>query len=78
VATRRHLPRLAYLHHELDRLRTAADPAVWDQDWRVHFGRLWALLEHNTTTAERAAAARGISDADRHLIDRLLAGEYAP
>jgi hypothetical protein len=78
VATRRHLPRLAYLHQALDSLRATVDTAVWDQDWRSHFLRLSALLDDSTTAAERAAAARAISDADRGLIDRLLAGGYAP
>lgn len=78
VATRRHLPRLAYLHQALDALRATVDTAVWDQDWRSHYLRLSALLDDNTTTAERAAAARAISDADRSLIDRLLTGGYAP
>ena len=77
VATRRHLPRLAYLHQALGGLRCTLDPVVWDQDWRPHFQRLTALLEENTSIPERAAAARGIGDADRELIDRLLRGEYA-
>jgi hypothetical protein len=76
VATRRHLPRLAYLHHALETLRGTVDAAVWNQDWRPHFLRLTVLLEENTTVAERAAAARGISDSDRDLIDRMLHGEY--
>jgi hypothetical protein len=78
VATRRHLPRLAYLHQALDALRATVATAVWDQDWRSHFLRLTALLNESTTAGERAAAARAISDADRVLIDRLLAGGYAP
>jgi hypothetical protein len=77
VATRRHLPRLAYLHQALDELRATVDTAVWDQDWRSHFLRLTALLDESTTTAECTAAARAISDADRGLSDRLLAGGYA-
>jgi hypothetical protein len=77
IATRRHLPRLAYLHQALDALRGTLDPIVWDQDWRTHFLRLTVLLHENTSTAERAEAVRGISDADRALVDRLLHGEYA-
>jgi len=77
VATRRHLPRLAYLHQALDGLRGTLDPIVWDQDWRAHFLRLTVLLQENTSIVERAAAVRGISDADRALVDRLLHGEYA-
>jgi hypothetical protein len=76
VATRRHLPRLAYLHHALDTLRGTVDAAVWDQDWRAHFLRLTVLLEENTSAAERSGAVRGITDIDRDLIDRMLQGGY--
>ena len=76
VATRRHLPRLAWLHRALDELRGTVDAAVWAQDWRTHFVRLTALLEDNTTSAERDAAARAVSDADRQLIGQLLTGRY--
>ena len=40
------------------------------RDWRAHFLRLTTLLEDNTTAAERQAAARAASDADRELIGR--------
>ena len=49
---------------------------MWAQDWRTHFLRLTALLEDNTTHAERDAAARAVSDADRELIGQLLTGRY--
>jgi hypothetical protein len=76
VATRRHLPRLAWLHHALDELRRTVDPAVWAQDWRTHFLRLTALLEDSTTAAERDAAVRALADADRDMITQLLTGRY--
>ncbi|HEY1323202.1 MAG TPA: hypothetical protein VGF32_23290 [Streptosporangiaceae bacterium] len=76
VATRRHLPRLAWLHRALDELRGTVDAAVWAQDWRTHFLRLTAPLDDNTTPAERDAAARAVSDADRELIRGLLTGRY--
>ena len=72
IVTRRHLPRLVYLHRGLNELRGTVDQAVWDQDWREHFHRLHLLLTEHTTTAEQAAALRAISDTDRALIDRLL------
>ena len=72
IVTRRHLPRLVYLHRGLNELRGTLDQAVWDQDWREHFHRLHLLLTEHTTTAEQAAALRAISDTDRVLIDRLL------
>jgi hypothetical protein len=76
VATRRHLPRLAWLHRALDELRGTLDAAVWAQDWRTHFLRLASLLEDNTTAAERDAAAGSVGDADRELIGQLLTGRY--
>jgi hypothetical protein len=72
IVTRRHLPRLVYLHRGLNELRGTLDQAVWDQDWREHFHRLHLLLTEHTTTAEQAAALCAISDTDRALIDRLL------
>jgi hypothetical protein len=78
VATRRHLPRLAWLHRALSELRATAPPATWERDWQDHFLRLTTLLEDNTTVAERQAAARAASDADRELIGGLLSGQYRP
>jgi hypothetical protein len=72
IVTRRHLPRLVYLHRALNELRGTVEQAIWDQDWREHFHRLHLLLAEHTTTAEQAAALRTISDTDRALIDRLL------
>src|SRR5260370_16198657 len=56
VATRRHLPRLAWLHRAPDELRGTVDAAVRAQDWRTHFLPLTAPPEDNPTTAERDAA----------------------
>lgn len=78
VATRRHLPRLAWLHRALDELRATVPPAAWERDWKAHFLRLTTLLEDNTTAAERQAAARAASDTDRVLIAGLLSGRYRP
>jgi hypothetical protein len=78
VATRRHLPRLAWLHRALDELRATAPPATWERDWQAHFLRLTSLLEDNTAAAERQAAARAASDDDRELIAGLLSGRYNP
>lgn len=77
VATRRQLPRLAWLHRALDALRATAPPATWERDWQAHFLRL-TTLEDNTTAAERQAAARSASEADRKLIAGLLSGRYRP
>jgi hypothetical protein len=78
VATRRHLPRLAWLHRALDELRATVLPATWERDWQAHFLRLTTLLEDNTSAAERQAAARAASAADRELIAGLLSGRYRP
>jgi len=78
VATRRHLPRLAWLHRSLDELRATVPPAMWERDWQAHFLRLATLLQDNTTAAERQAAARAATDADRELIAGLLSGRYRP
>lgn len=72
ILTRRHLPRLVYLHKGLNELRGTVEQAVWDQDWHEHFHRLHLLLAEHTTTAEQTVALRAISDTDRALIDRLL------
>jgi hypothetical protein len=72
VATRRHLPRLAYLREALDALRATLDAAVWAQDWHEHFLRVSCLLEAHTTPAERSAARAQLSDPDQAMIDRLL------
>lgn len=72
VLTRRHLPRLVYLHRGLDELRGTVEQAVWQQDWHEHFHRLHQLLAEHTTAEEQAVALRAITDTDRTLIDRLL------
>jgi hypothetical protein len=73
VATRRHLPRLAYLHRTLNDLRAVVEAAVWDHDWREHFQRLDSLRRAHTTGAEWAAAAAAATATERDLIDRMLA-----
>ena len=72
IATRRHLPRLAYLQQALDELRAVLGPAVWDQDWREHHLRIRSLMNAHPTAAERTAALAEVTDTDRILIDRLL------
>lgn len=72
VATRRHLPRLVYLHRALEQLRATLDTRIWDLDWREHHDRLSSLLSTHTTPAEQDAAVRGISDHDRTLVDDVL------
>ncbi|MEU9840694.1 hypothetical protein AB0C69_15880 [Actinomadura sp. NPDC048032] len=73
VATRRHLPRLAYLHHTLSDLRAVVDSAVWEQDWREHFQRLDALRQTHVTHADWAAERAKATERDRGLVDRMLA-----
>lgn len=78
VATRRHLPRLIYLHKCLYDLRLIVSADVWEQDWHTHFQRLTALLMTNTTSAEQTAALAALSARDRDLIDRLLKRKLDP
>jgi hypothetical protein len=72
VITPRHLPRLVYLHHALDGLRSVLAGAVWDHDWREHHTRLAHLKDSVFTTAEWDDALRAASTADRAAIDALL------
>ncbi|EWM19198.1 hypothetical protein KUTG_09502 [Kutzneria sp. 744] len=72
IATRRHLPRLVYLHHCLESLRATVAAEVWELDWREHHLRLSSLLTRHTTGAQQQEAVRTISGSDRDLIDRLL------
>jgi hypothetical protein len=73
VATRRHLPCLAYLHQTLDDLRAVLTAAVWEHDWSEHFLRLDSIRTTRVTGPEWAAAAAATTPADRELIDRMLA-----
>ena len=72
VATRRHLPRLVYLHDGLAELHAVLDTTVWDRQWQQHFQRISALLDTHTTATERSEVRARITDSDRMTIDRLL------
>lgn len=72
IATRRHLPRLVYLHQCLESLRATVAVDVWELDWQQHYRRLSSLLTRHTTGPQRQEAVNTISGADRDLIDRLL------
>jgi hypothetical protein len=72
VATRRHLPRLAYLQRMLDDLRAVLDETVWEHDWREHYLRLVALRKAHVPDALWLQEAAKITVAERSLIDRML------
>jgi hypothetical protein len=72
IATRRHLPRLCYLHACLQSLRSTVSEIIWRLDWQEHHQRLTSLLEAHTTAAERQAELRRLSDRDRDLVDQML------
>lgn len=72
VATRRHLPRLTYLHDALIGLRAVLETPVWDQDWREPFACLDSLLTAHTTASERDAERARITPGDQSLVDRML------
>jgi hypothetical protein len=76
IATRRHLPRLVYLHRCLESLRATLAATVWELDWCEHHLRLASLLNRHTTDPQRQEASNKISDSDRDLIDRLLHREF--
>ncbi len=71
VATPAHLPRLLALRDALDNL-ASVNPARFERLYREHRQRLEHLLCTRATEADRAAAARLISDTDRALVERLL------
>jgi hypothetical protein len=55
VATRRHLPRLAWLHRALDELRATVPPATWEQDWQAHLASAEELAGERDNTVEQLA-----------------------
>ena len=78
IATRRHLPRLAYLSRALTELRDTIEAGIWELDWREHYDRLSSLLATHTTTAEQDAAVRNISVRDRQQVDDFLRRRFDP
>ncbi|MFI6031579.1 hypothetical protein [Amycolatopsis magusensis] len=72
IATRRHLPRLVYLHRALQDLRATLEPRIWELDWREHHDRLEELLLTHTTIAEQEAVLNEISMRDRRLVEDFL------
>lgn len=78
IATRRHVPRLAYLHACLGELRGTLDAKIWARDWQQHYARLSSLLHAHTTVAERQAVLRDMNDRDRTLVDDFLRRRFDP
>ncbi len=72
IATRRHLPRLVYLHQCLESLRATVAADVWELDWREHYLRLSSLLDRHTTGPQRQESLSKMSHSDRDVIDQLL------
>ncbi|MEU4115839.1 hypothetical protein AB0F71_15250 [Kitasatospora sp. NPDC028055] len=72
-----HHPRLAYLHQQLDSMRSALPEHHWNERWRDHLLRLEDLREKVGTAAWAAALAR-VSDTDRAIVSLLLKGGLAP
>ncbi|MQS16297.1 hypothetical protein F7Q99_29795 [Streptomyces kaniharaensis] len=69
-----HHARLAHLHHALDNLRTALDPAVWHGAWSDTFARL-DDLKSKVGSGPWAQALERVMDADRAIVGHLLTGE---
>ncbi|WP_326809884.1 hypothetical protein OIE62_38980 [Streptomyces scopuliridis] len=78
VATRRDLPRIAYLHQALESLRSAVTPAVWAADWATHHARIGGFLTTYTTTDARLRLAAAALDSDRELIHAMLERRLGP
>lgn len=72
LATERHLPRIIYLFHALEALRSVVSAAAWSSDWADHHARVKDLLERRTTDEARRILLTQLSDRDKDLIDRML------
>ncbi|MFE2936959.1 hypothetical protein [Streptomyces sp. NPDC059278] len=72
-----HHSRLAHLHHALDNLRTAIEPALWHSQWEDGHARL-EHLKGQLGAAVWSRALADVSDTDRALIVLMLNGDLAP
>ncbi|MCZ4098064.1 hypothetical protein [Streptomyces sp. H39-C1] len=72
-----HHARLAYLHQQLDSMRSVMPDNLWNSRWRNHLLRLEDLREKVSPAAWDAALTR-VSDTDRALVRLLLKEDLAP
>ncbi|MEV0182901.1 hypothetical protein AB0I54_26900 [Streptomyces sp. NPDC050625] len=72
VATTRDLPRIVYLHHVIEGLRSTLTAAAWTTDWQGHYARVSDFLNTHTSQDSRAELVSTLAQADRDLIDRML------
>ena len=77
IATPRHLTRLLVLYSGLEELRGTVSEDEWRHRWEIHYLRLSHLLAAHCTDAERTHALNCATDHDRHMISRLLSGEFS-
>lgn len=77
VATPRHLVRIVALHDALQELSGCLEQTDWAERWEVHFCRLCMLLDRHTSEAERVQARQSVTESDRAVVARLLAGGYS-
>ncbi|MFB7054820.1 hypothetical protein ACFCXT_17090 [Streptomyces vinaceus] len=78
VATARDLPRIVYLQQVIDGLRSTVTAAAWAADWQGHHARISDFLCTHTSQETRAALVSTLTEADRELIDRMLARRLDP
>ncbi|WP_223166270.1 hypothetical protein [Nonomuraea sp. SYSU D8015] len=72
-----HHPRLAYLHHQLESLRSALDDRAWQRWWRDHMLRLEDLRKAVGPAAWKSALKRATTD-DHTIVRLLVKGDLAP
>lgn len=72
VATPDHLPRLVGLRDALDKIASAVSPAVWHQDYALHYQRLAHLLNSSATSEEIERARTRLRPGDRQAVESLL------
>ncbi|MGW0856967.1 hypothetical protein [Streptomyces sp. NPDC002690] len=72
-----HHPRLAYLHQQLEGLRSALPDRGWQERWNDHHLRLEDLREKVTPVVWNASLAR-VGESDRAMVHLLLKGELTP
>ncbi|TVZ80075.1 hypothetical protein [Streptomyces sp. BK340] len=72
-----HHPRLAFLHEQIQSLRSAIPERRWHQRWHDHWQRLEDLADKIGRSAWAAARTR-VNATDRALADLLLKGQLNP
>jgi hypothetical protein len=72
----RHFPRIVLLHDAMENLRSAIEPETWADEFSRPYLNLAAFLRDKLSAAQIAEARSQATDEDRHVIERLLRGEF--